>query len=159
MILTKLFESIASSKKLYLRSALASNTSWYWIVFESIVSLENCIRCAIDFQIFSRYTTCSRLVRLFVTIERLSRRNKVTFNFERVMILNVKLFESIVSSKRLHLSCYWILDTFSLYDLIWICCTTCSWLDYICNCSSMFMCFSWCKDSKCLFLTKFSLFF
>ena len=135
-------------KKLYLQNVERLNASWYWTVFESTVSSKNCIRRAIDFQISSRYTICSRFVRLFLTIkrERSSRRaidmtirinvlsNELhlqnTINFERDMILNVKLFESTVSSKKLNLSCYWFSNTFSLYDLIWICCTTCSRLDY-----------------------------
>ena len=33
--------------------------------------------------------------------------------------------------KKLHLSCYWLSDTFSLYVLIM---TTYSWLDHICDC-------------------------
>ena len=134
----------SSSKKLYLLNVECLNASWYWIVFESIVSSKNCIRRVIDFQIFSRCIICSKLDHLFLIVKRkrLSRRvinmiiwinilsNELhlqnTINFERDIILNVKLFESIVSSKKLNLSCYWFSNTFSLYNLIWICCTICS---------------------------------
>ena len=130
-----------------------SNALWYWIALESIVLSNDCIRCIIHFRISSRYTICSKLVRLFETIEC----RFASWCWHDT--ISIWLFESIVSSERLHLSCYWLLDTFSLHDLIWICCTTCSWLDYICNCSSMSMCSNWCKNSRCLFLTKFFLFF
>ena len=91
------------------------NASWYLTVFESTVSSKDCIRRAIDFQIFSRYTACSRFGRLFVTIERLSRQHdcflvncfikEIIFAerwmFERVMIFDARLFESIVSFDRI----------------------------------------------------------
>ena len=82
------------------------------------------IRCTVDLQISSRSTTCSRLDHLFVNIERLSR-------YKARMIIRVNRIDWIVSSERLNLSCYWLLDTFSLYDLIWICCTACSRFEYI----------------------------
>ena len=44
-------------------------------VFDSIVSSENCIRRAIDHQIFFCCTICSKLDHLFVIIERRSRRD------------------------------------------------------------------------------------
>ena len=59
---------------------------------------------------------------------------------------------------------YWISNIFFLYDLIWICCTICSWFDCDLIMSvivslSMFMCFDWCKNSKCLFLISEIFFF
>ena len=45
--------------------------------------------------------------------------------FERVIIFDVKLFESIVSLKKLHLSYRWHSNAFSLYYLIVICYSTC----------------------------------
>ena len=71
-------------------------------------------------------------------------------NAKHVIIFDAKLFESIVSQEKLNLSCYWFSNTFSLYDLIWICCTTL--IIFVIVFLSMSMFCSWCKNSKCLFL-------
>ena len=109
--MTWLFKSMILSKKLYLQ------TSWCWIVFESIVSSKDCIRRAIDFQISFRCTTCSKLDHSTWLFESIVSSNELHLqNTERVAI-SIWLFESIVSSKRLHLSCCWFSNTFRLYDL------------------------------------------
>ena len=85
---------------------------------------KNRIRCIVDLRIFFRFTICSKLDHLFVNIKRLSR-------YKVRMTIRINRIDWIVLSEKLNLSCYWLLDTFSLYDLIWICCTTCSRLEYI----------------------------
>ena len=109
--MTWLFESIILSKKLYLQ------TSWYWIVFESIVSSKNCISRVIDFQIFFRCTICSKFDHSTWLFKSIVLSNKLHLqNIKRVAI-SIWLFELIASSKKLHLSCYWFSNTFSLYNM------------------------------------------
>ena len=111
---------------------------------------------------------------LFVTIERWSRRDIdmiIWINCFVTWIIfaknarhrtrhDIRLSRVDCIIKKIVLSCCWFSNKFSLYDLIWICCTICSRLDYIYNCFlSMFMCFSWCISFKCLFLISEILFF
>ena len=129
------------------------NASWYLIALESTVSSKDCIRRVIDFQISFRYTTCPRLDRLFVTIKRLSRQHdcflincfikKIIFAkrwmSERVMILDAKLFESIVSFDRIVRKTKSESIARFVRDLT------------ISVSSSMSMFCSWCMSFKCLF--------
>ena len=165
--MTWLFESIILSKKLYLQNVERLNASWNWIVFESIVSSKDCIRRVIDFQIFSRYTICSKLVRLFVTIKHLSRRNID-------MIIRINCFVKwIIFVKRARHRTRHDIDLFSnrlyrqkncivvllIFKYVFVVRFVRNLIISVIVFLSISMFCNWCKNFRCLFLTKFFFFF
>ena len=88
---TWLFSSQLFRQKNYICKTL--NASWYWTVFESIVSSKNCIRRAIDHQIFFRCTICSKLdhstwlFESIISIEKIAFTKRSTLNASRYLIL------------------------------------------------------------------------
>ena len=140
---TWLFKSVASSKEIISEKRWTRHDTE--IALESVVSFGDCVRRVIGLRISFRCTTCSRLGHSFVTMRRRSRRDidmivRVSCLIKWIAFTghwtrrDIWLLESIVSLKKLRLSCYWLSSTFSLYDLIVTRNTICSWLSMSMSC-------------------------